>query len=89
MAKESIDKLARALAESLPASLRSVRHDLEQNFRSVLESGIGKLDLVSREEFEVQQVVLARMREKLEMLESRLGDLEEKRLPEDIIASDP
>lgn len=76
MATESIDKLARSLAESLPEGLRSVRDDLEKNFRSVLQGSLARLDLVTREEFEVQQAVLARTREKLEVLESRLADLE-------------
>jgi len=76
MAKESIDNLARALAETLPEGLRSVRDDLEKNFRSVLQSGIGKLDLVTREEFDVQRAVLLRTREKLDALEARLAGLE-------------
>ncbi len=76
MAKESIEKLARSLAETLPEGLRSIRDDMERNFRSVLQSGLGKLDLVTREEFEVQQAVLARTREKLEALEVRLAGLE-------------
>ncbi len=76
MASESIDKLAKMLAETLPQGLRSVRDDLEKNFRTVLQSGLGKLDLVTREEFEVQEAVLARTREKLEMLEARLAKLE-------------
>jgi len=79
MANESLDKLARALAESVPEGLRAVRKDLEKNFRSVLQSGIGKLDLVTREEFDVQQAVLARTREKLEALELRLQELESRK----------
>jgi ubiquinone biosynthesis accessory factor UbiK len=58
--------------------LKSVRDDLEQNFQSVLRAGLGKLDLVSREEFEVQQAVLRRTREKLEALEERLASIESK-----------
>lgn len=81
MANESLDKLARALAESVPEGLRSVREDLEKNFRSVLQSGIGKLDLVTREEFDVQEAVLARTREKLEALEVRLQELESQKPP--------
>jgi len=76
MTKESLDKLASALAESVPEGLRSVREDLEKNFKSVLQSGIGKLDLVTREEFEIQEAVLARTREKLAALETRLQDIE-------------
>ena len=76
MADESIDKLAKMLAETLPQGLRSVRDDLEKNFRSVLQSGLGRLDLVTREEFEVQEAVLARTREKLDALEARLAKME-------------
>ncbi|MCH8945171.1 MAG: accessory factor UbiK family protein [Proteobacteria bacterium] len=76
MSDYSIENLARKLAESVPDGLRSVRDDLENNFRSVLKTGIGKLDLVTREEFEVQEAVLARTREKLEMLEAKLEELE-------------
>lgn len=76
MSNDSIENLARKLADSVPESLRSVRDDLEENFRSVLRSGISKLDLVTREEFEVQQAVLARTREKLEALEKRLQEID-------------
>ena len=77
MPTETIDRLARKLAEAVPEGLRSVRDDLEQNFRSVLQSSLTRLDLVTREEFDVQQAVLARTREKLEVLELRLKSLEE------------
>jgi BMFP domain-containing protein YqiC len=72
MSDESIENLARKLAESVPEGLRSMREDLEKNFRGVLRSGISKLDLVTREEFEIQTAVLARTREKLESLEAKL-----------------
>jgi len=76
MSDDSIESLARKLAESVPEGLRSMRDDLETNFRGVLRSGISKLDLVTREEFEVAEAVLARTREKLERLEAKLEDLE-------------
>jgi BMFP domain-containing protein YqiC len=79
MTFESIDELARRLADSVPKGLRSVKDDLEKNFRSVLQSGLGKLDLVTREEFEVQEAVLARTRQKLESLEERLQTMESKK----------
>ncbi len=78
MANDMIENLARMLAEVVPQGLKSVRDDLEQNFQSVLRSGLGKLDLVSREEFEVQQAVLSRTRGKLEALEKRLESVETK-----------
>ena len=76
MAIESIDELARRLVESVPQGLRSVKDDLEKNFQSVLRAGFGKLDLVTREEFEVQEAVLARTRQKLEGFEERLISIE-------------
>jgi len=76
MANESIDKLAKTLAETLPEGLRSMREDIENNFRSVLQSSLAKLDLVTREDFEVQEAVLAKTRAKLEALEERLAKLE-------------
>jgi BMFP domain-containing protein YqiC len=78
MSDNSVEDLARKLAESLPESLRAVREDIETSFRSVLKSGLTRLDLVTREEFEVQEAVLARTREKLEALEKRLAEFEEE-----------
>ena len=76
MNNESVENIARKLVESVPESLRSMREDLEQNFRSVLRSSLARLDLVTREEFEVQEAVLARTREKLELLEAQVRELE-------------
>ncbi len=76
MNNESIEDLAGRLADAVPGAARSVRDDLEDTFRSMLRNGLAKLDLVTREEFEVQEAVLARTREKLEALEKRLEELE-------------
>ena len=78
MSEQSIEDLARKLAESVPDSLRAIGEDLEEGFRSVLRNGLDKLDLVTREEFEVQEAVLAKTRAKLEALEARLKELEEQ-----------
>jgi BMFP domain-containing protein YqiC len=78
MGDESIENLARKLADSVPEGLRSMREDLENNFRSVLRASLGKLDLVTRDEFEVQEAVLQRTREKLEALEARLEAADKK-----------
>jgi len=76
MSTTPIEELAKKLAEAVPDSVRAIRADLEDNFRSVLQTGLAKLDLVTREDFEVQEAVLQRTREKLEALEKRLEDLE-------------
>lgn len=76
MAGDSIDQLARRLAESLPQGVKALRADVEQNFRAILDSGLARLDLVTREEFEVQEAVLARTRAKLDALERRLAEIE-------------
>ena len=70
-----LDELARRLSSLVPPGLREGREELQQNFKSVLQAGLGKLDLVTREEFEVQRAVLARTREKLEALERDLSGL--------------
>ena len=71
-----IDDLARRLSNLVPPGLREGRDELQQNFRSVLQSGLAKLDLVTREEFEVQRAVLLRTREKREALERTVAALE-------------
>jgi hypothetical protein len=71
-----IDDLARRLAGSVPEGVMALRRDLEQNFKGVLQSQLARLDLVTREEFDVQATVLRRTREKLAALEQRLAELE-------------
>jgi ubiquinone biosynthesis accessory factor UbiK len=71
-----IDDLARRLSSLVPPGLRESREELQQNFKSVLQSGLSKLDLVTREEFEVQRAVLLRTREKLDQLQRIVADLE-------------
>ena len=72
----SLDELARQLAESVPQNLRVLGEDLERNFKSLLHAGLERMELVTREEFDVQAAVLQRTREKLETMEARLGELE-------------
>ena len=78
MNSENIESLASKLADSIPSGLSNMREELEKNFRSVLRGGLSRLDLVTREEFEVQRAVLARTREKLEALEAKLEEMEKK-----------
>ena len=76
-----IDDLARRLSSLVPPGLRGeatqdLRDELQQNFKAVLQSGLARLDLVTREEFEVQRAVLLRTREKLEQLQRAVAELE-------------
>lgn len=71
-----IDEIARRLMDNLPPALRATQRDLESNFRAVLRASLGKLDLVTREEFDTQSRVLERTRAKLEALEARVGAME-------------
>lgn len=74
--RPQLDELAKQLAAAVPKNLRALGEDLEKNFRSLLVSGFERMDLVTREEFDLQAAVLERTREKLEQLEARLGELE-------------
>jgi BMFP domain-containing protein YqiC len=76
-----IEDVARRLFEGLPEAARTMRRDIESNFRAVLQSSLGKLDLTTREEFEVQTKVLERTRARIGELELRIVALE-KRLTE-------
>ena len=71
-----IDEIARRLLESVPPAFRSMQQDLETNFRAVLRSSLGKLDLVTRDEFDTQSKVLERTRSRLEALEDKVKELE-------------
>lgn len=68
-----LDELATRIREVFSASPAA---DVEKNLRAVLTSFFNRLDLVTREEFDVQQAVLARTREKLEALEKKVAALE-------------
>jgi len=70
------DDLSRRVAGNLPPGLQGLQDDLQRNLRSAMESALTKLNLVSREEFEIQQAVLLRTREKLRALEARVAALE-------------
>lgn len=71
-----IEDLGRRLSQSVPASARVMQEDLERTFRAILTGAFQRMDLVTREELEVQQAVLARTRDKLAAMEARLGELE-------------
>ncbi len=71
---QTLDEITRRLAAAVPAEFKTARAELEAQFKVILESTFSRLDLVTREEFEIQKKVLARTREKLETLERRLAE---------------
>ena len=71
----TFDRIAAAIATALPVELTE---DVHKNVRAALRSALEKMDLVTREEMEVQEKVLLRTREKLESLLIRLDQLERK-----------
>ncbi|MDX1655248.1 MAG: accessory factor UbiK family protein [Candidatus Competibacteraceae bacterium] len=70
------DELFKRLGESLPPGLKQLQGDLEKNLHAAMQSAFARMDLVTREEFDVQQAVLARTRAKVEALERQLAALE-------------
>ena len=76
MNKSSLDELAGKLAEAVPDDLHELRDDLRKNFRGLLATGLERMDLVTREEFDVQRKVLERTREKLDRIEKQLAELQ-------------
>ncbi|MFI3187871.1 MAG: accessory factor UbiK family protein [Methylococcaceae bacterium] len=73
---KSLDDIANRLANAIPPGLSNLKEDLEKSFHAILQGALGKLDLVTREEFEVQKLVLAKTRSKLEDLEKRVAEME-------------
>jgi len=71
-----IDELARRLSGLVPPALREGRDEMQDNFKAALQSGLARLDLVTREEFDVQRAVLVRTREQLENLRTLVEQLE-------------
>lgn len=75
---KKLDELARGVMDKLPGGFQTMQQDVEKNLRAALQSVLGKMELVTRDEFEVQSAVLQRTREKLESLETRVDELEKQ-----------
>ena len=73
---KKIEQIARQVHESMPKGIREFGEDVEKKIRQTLQAQLTRLDLVSREEFDVQTQVLLRTREKLALLEQRISELE-------------
>lgn len=73
-----IESLVKQILAALPADLRQVKTDMEKNLKAIISAGLAKMDLVTREEFDVQAELLARTRASLEKIQKHLAELEEK-----------
>ncbi|MBI6543289.1 accessory factor UbiK family protein [Proteus vulgaris] len=73
---KKLEQVARQIQNVLPQGIKDFGDDIDKKIRTVLQSQLNKLDLVNREEFDVQTQVLLRTREKLNRLEQRLNELE-------------
>lgn len=76
---QKLEEIAKQIHESLPSGVKSLSAEIEKKIQQVLQAQLNKLDLVNREEFEVQTKVLLRTREKLAALEARLNELEKEK----------
>jgi len=78
MFKEKIEMIISDIAKILPEDLNVMKDDIEKNLRTTLNAAFSKMDLVTREEFDIQASLLSRTREKLEGLQEKLSALEEQ-----------
>lgn len=74
---KQLDDLVQRFAANMPKGLQVLQEDINRNVKASLESGLSRLDLVTREEFDVQSAVLARTREKVVALEAQVAALEQ------------
>lgn len=72
---ESLEQLTKRISSLIPGDIKHMQDDLENNIRSLLQSSLTKMNLVTREEFDVQSAVLQRTRDKLEQLEKQIEKL--------------
>ncbi len=74
----NIEDLVRKLTDAIPSGIKELETEAKKQFRTVLETGLSKMEMVTREEFDIQTKVLAKTREKVDILEQRLTDLENR-----------
>ena len=75
----SMESFIQQIIASLPEDLTHARQDIKKNIRSALQSTLSRLDLVTREEFDVQAELLSRTRAMLEEMEQRVRELEQEK----------
>ena len=79
---QTLNRLSERIHQLLPPGLQQVKSDFDSRLKVLLQQQLSQLELVSREEFDIQARVLQRTRERLETLELRLLDLEQKLKPQ-------
>lgn len=72
----NVDQFFKQFREALPQDLETLRQDFDKNAKAALQAVLGKMDLVPKEEFEIQAELLQRTRAKLDALEKRVAELE-------------
>jgi hypothetical protein len=77
----SIHQAIQQAVKLVPDDMTRFQEDIEKNLKAALQTAFSKMDLVSREEFDIQAELLSRTRELLEELEKKIGDLEQTRKP--------
>ncbi|MEZ8141142.1 cytoplasmic protein [Enterovibrio norvegicus FF-454] len=75
---KKLEQIAKQIHESMPKPVKDLGNDVEQKVREVIQGQLAKLDVVSREEFDVQTQVLLRTRQKLAEMEQKLVEFEQK-----------
>ena len=75
---KKIEEIAKQVTEAIPPGLKNMANDFEEKTKTVLQRKLAQLDVVSREEFDVQTQVLIKSREKVAVLERQMAELEAK-----------
>ena len=75
---QKLEEIAKQVSDAMPAGVKTIGEEVDRKIKQVLQMQLGKLDMVSREEFDVQTQVLLRTREKLTAMEVKLDELEKK-----------
>ncbi|WP_029686891.1 ubiquinone biosynthesis accessory factor UbiK [Tatumella saanichensis] len=86
---KKIEQLARQVHDAMPQGIKTLGDDVEKKIRQVLQAQLGRMDLVSREEFDIQTQVLLRTREKLTALEQRLDTLDAPATDKPVVVTPP
>lgn len=76
--EQIVNRVSEQLSQVLPPGVRQLRGDLEENIKAVLREALARMELVTREEFDIQTTLLARARSRLEAVEAELRALEQR-----------